>query len=150
MKKSVFALAAACLVLVVCLSTPTLAADKITCHMNFQLHGWSVFYKTAKGQGEVSCSNGQSMPVKLKIKGGGITFGKSTVDHGHGKFTGVYDISEVLGSYGYGGAHAGATKSANATVLTKGPVSLAINGTGRGFDVGVDVGAFIISRSDSQ
>jgi hypothetical protein len=43
-------------------------------------------------------------------------------------------------------AHAGAVKSSTAQVVTKGEVSLTVSGTGRGSDVGVVVGNFIISR----
>lgn len=138
-------LASACLLTAA--SPPALAASEIKCHIHFQLHGWSIFYKTESGSGEVTCSNGQKMRVRLRVKGGGLTVGKSTVDNGHGEFTGVYDISDVLGSYVTGSAHAGAVKSSNAAVLTKGPVSLAISGTGRGWDLGVDVGEFVISRA---
>jgi hypothetical protein len=37
-------------------------------------------------------------------------------------------------------------KSAKAQVVTKGEVSLALSGTGSGWDLGVAVGNFIISR----
>ena len=149
MRKNLSMLAGAILAgtgLLAAASMPARAAGEIKCHMHFQLHGWSLFYKTESGSGVVTCSNGQKMRVKLRVKGGGLTVGKSTVDNGHGEFTGVYDISDVLGSYATGSAHAGAVKSSNAAVLTKGPVSLAISGTGRGWDLGVDVGKFVISR----
>jgi hypothetical protein len=126
------------------------SSNKIKCHMDFSLHGWSLFYKTAEGKGVVSCSNGQSMSVKLSVTGGGLTAGKSTVDNGHAVFSDVYDIKDILGSYATGGAQAGAVKSTQAAVLTKGAVSMALTGTGRGWDLGVAVGAFKISPSGSN
>ena len=48
--------------------------------MTFQLTGWSLFYKTAQGSGTVSCSNGQSMHVKLRARGGGLTFGAFIIE----------------------------------------------------------------------
>lgn len=150
MHKRLLALAAALLTsvsLIAVASAPAHAAGEIKCHMHFNLHGWSIFYKKENGTGVVTCSNGQRMAVDIRVRGGGLTVGKSTVDNGHGSFTGVYDISDVLGGYATGGAHAGAVKSSDAAVLTKGPVSLAISGTGRGWDLGVDAGAFIISRA---
>lgn len=121
------------------------AQAEITCRMSFEMHGWSVFYKTSSGSGSVSCSNGQRMHVTLRSKGGGLTFGKSSIS-GIGKFTGIFDIKEILGTYVTGGAHAGAVKSANGTVMTKGNVALAMSGKGKGWNLGVDFGKFTISR----
>lgn len=137
-----------------CLAVPTAASasgtsdssGSVKCHMKFSLHGWSVIYKTASGKGVVTCSNGQRMRVKLSVKGGGLTVGKSTIDNGRGTFSGVNDIKDVLGSYATASAHAGAVRSTDAMALTKGPVSLAITGTGRGWDLGADFSSFTISR----
>jgi len=125
------------------LGTPARAGD-ISCKMSFQLSGWSVFYKTASGSGTVRCSNGQSLQVKLRAKGGGLTFGKMKITDGVGKFTGISNVRDVLGHYANAEAHAGAEKSAAAQVLTKGSVSLALSGKGDGWNLGVAFGAFII------
>src|SRR5512134_1692343 len=69
------------------------------CEMKFDLKGWSAFYKTAKGEGTITCSNGQSARVSIRAKGGGITFGKSEVIGGTGKFSEARNIDELLGSY---------------------------------------------------
>ncbi len=127
----------------------TAGSAEVSCTMNFSMHGWSAFYKTASGTGVITCSDGQKMDVQLSATGGGLTFGKSEIDDGIGKFSGIYDIREVLGSYVTAEAHAGATKSAKAQVMTKGPVSLALNGRGRGWDLGVAFGKFTISRASS-
>lgn len=118
------------------------------CEMTFSLSGWSAFYKTASGLGTVTCSNGQRMRVKLSAKGGGISFGKSSIDNGHGEFSGIRDISEILGGYATAEAHAGAVKSAKGQVMTKGAVSLALAGKGRGWDLGFAFGSFHIERAD--
>lgn len=123
--------------------SPAHAGD-IECKMKFRLSGWSVFYQTAEGSGTVHCSNGQSMGVHIRVKGGGITFGKNQIDDGVGKFSGVTSISEIKGHYADAGVHAGASKSAGARVMTKGNVSLALSGTGKGWDLGIAFGAFII------
>ncbi len=123
-------------------------AHQLTCDMTYTLSSWAVFYKTARGHGKVTCSDGASMDVLLRSEGGGITFGKSTIDDGYAKFTGVHDISDVLGAYASGGAHAGAGNSAAASGLTKGEVSLSMTGKGRGVDLGVDFGRFTITRED--
>jgi hypothetical protein len=128
------------------LPTAATAGGDVKCKLTFQMSGWSVFYKESSGSGRIKCSNGQSMAVKLRAKGGGLTVGKSTIDDGHGDFSGVSSINELIGTYASAEAHAGAVESAKAQVVTKGDVSLALSGTGRGWDVGVAVGEFIISR----
>ena len=127
-------------------ATPAQAAKDIDCQMRFSLAGWSAFYKTASGEGTITCSNGDTLRVTIEAKGGGLTFGKSEIHNGLGKFTEVYDIEDVLGVYASAGAHAGAAKSAEAQALTKGPVSLALSGRGTGWDLGVAFGKFTIRR----
>jgi hypothetical protein len=128
------------------LPTVATAGGEVTCVLSFEMSGWSVFYKESSGSGTIKCSNGQLMPVHLAAKGGGLTVGKSTIDRGRGEFSGVSDIKELIGTYASAEAHAGAVKSAQAQVVTKGEVSLALSGTGRGWDLGVAVGNFTISR----
>jgi hypothetical protein len=127
--------------------TASLAASaNVDCEMTFTMKGWSAFYKTASGTGSIKCSNGQSMNVKLTAKGGGLTVGKSSIENGHGKFSAVAGIGELLGSYAAAEAHAGAVKSAKAQVMTKGEVSLALSGTGRGWDLGIAFGKLTLSN----
>lgn len=127
-------------------SSPAQAQAELSCRLDFSMSGWSIFYKTASGTGTVRCSNGQSMAVRIETRGGGLSLGKSRIDNGRGTFAGVQNINEVLGGYAAAEAHAGAVRSAKAQVVTKGPVSLALAGTGDGWDLGVAFGSFIISR----
>lgn len=130
---------------VLLMAAQSAAAASIDCEMDFSMSGWSAFYKTASGSGTIRCDNGQTLKVKIRTKGGGITFGKQRIDDGKGKFSEVHDIKELLGTYVSGGAHAGAIKSSAASVVTKGDVSLALAGTGEGINIGVDFGKFVIS-----
>lgn len=122
------------------------AAGEVDCEMRFTVSSWSAFYKAGKGTGTITCNNGQTLAVKIRTRGGGLTFGKSTIDDGRGEFSGVDDISELLGTYASAEAHAGAVKSAKGQVVTKGEVSLALAGKGRGWDLGVAFGKFEIKR----
>jgi len=131
--------------------TSSLAAKKqgrtaklVECTMTFDLKSWSALYKSSKGDGTITCDNGQTANVKIKAKGGGITFGKSDVINGTGNFTGARGIKELFGSYAQSEVHAGAGKSAAAQALTKGEISLALSGTGRGVDLGFAFGKFTI------
>ena len=138
-----------CLILAASMAIPAMssAADAdVTCTMSFEMSGWSAFYKTSSGTGHIKCTNGQTATVKLEAKGGGLTVGKSSIENGKGEFSGVKSIEEVFGSYASAEAHAGAVKSSKASVMTKGEVSLALSGTGRGWDLGVAFGALTISR----
>ena len=128
------------------LGVSSAAAAEVTCTMTFEMSGWSVFYKTSSGTGHIKCTNGQSATVKLEAKGGGLTVGKSSIENGKGEFSGVKSIEEVFGGYASAEAHAGAVKSSKAAVMTKGEVSLALSGTGRGWDLGVAFGSLHISR----
>ena len=122
------------------------ADGPLDCKLRFSMQGWSAFYKTAEGEGTVTCSNGEQLPVRITSRGGGITFGKSRIDHGRGEFSGIYNIREVLGGYAAAEAHAGAGKSSKAQVVTKGSVSLALTGTGSGWDIGVSIGNFVLTE----
>ncbi len=121
------------------------AADKkgTKCKLQFSIQGWSVFYETATGTGTVTCDNGQTRRVKINVKGGGLTAGKSSLK-GTGTFSEVADIHEIFGAYGKAEAHAGVVKSAGAQVMTKGNVSLAIAATGQGINLGIAFGKFRI------
>lgn len=139
-------IATCCLILALALPA-TLAADlpeMAECKLSFTLKGWSAFYKSARGEGVVTCDNGQRAEVKIRVKGGGLTVGKSEILDGSGRFSDVLDISEVFGSYVAAEAHAGAVRSAGAQAMTKGEVSLALAGVGRGVDLGVAVTKFTI------
>ena len=140
MHKPVLLAAAAALLLA---AAPASARD-LDCKLTFDLAGWSVFYKTASGTGVVSCDNGQRLAVKITSKGGGLSFGKSRIENGTGEFSGVDDIRDVLGTYVSAEAHAGAVRSSKAQAMTKGEVSLALAGTGKGWDVGISFGKFVL------
>ncbi len=125
--------------------SPARAAQGTVCEMRFTMSGWSAIYKTAKGNGTITCDNGQTAKVHLSAKGGGLTAGKYRIRDGYGKFSAVSGISELFGDYAEGGADAGVVKSSEAQVMTKGEVSLALAGHGSGVNLGVSFGKFTIS-----
>lgn len=115
-----------------------------SCKISYALKGWSFFYKEYIGTGHVSCKNGQSTNVVIVSRSGGLSMGKSEIHKGEGVISAVYSINEVFGTYIGLDVHAGATKSVEGRVMTKGEISLALWGMGRGFDLGITVGAFSI------
>jgi hypothetical protein len=115
------------------------------CAMTFDMAGWSLFYKTASGDGMVTCDNGQEAKVAIKATGGGLTVGSSKITDGKGKFSPVSAIDDVYGDYGMAEAHAGAGASSAAQVMTKGTVSLELTGKGQGVDLGFAFGKFTIA-----
>ena len=126
------------------LAQPARASTR--CTLSFSLSGWSVFYKTARGSGTITCDNGQSARVSIRSRGGGLTVGRSATVNGTGTFSAVRDISELFGNYAAATAQAGAVSSSEAQALTKGTVSLALTGTGSGWTLGVGFSRFTISR----
>lgn len=125
-------------------STRANTSADVTCKLAFSLTGWAAVVKHANGEGVITCNNGTRAPVTITAHGGGLALGKYHIDNGHGTFTGVHNIQETYGKYVQGEVQAGATKSANAQVLSKGTVSLALAGSGQGVGLGVSVGVFEI------
>ena len=113
--------------------------------MTYSLKGFSLAYKQYDGTGEVQCSNGQKAKVVLSSKSIGFSIGKSEVE-GTGFFTDLKDINEVYGDYISLGNHFGFINSVDREILTKGEVSLALRGIGKGFDIGVTIGDLSIRR----
>lgn len=122
------------------------AASATKCTMSFALKEWSAFYKKADGAGTISCDNGQTADVRLTARGGGLSAGKGEIRDGKGTFSEVADIRELFGAYVAAEASAGAVKSASASVVTKGEVTLGLEGKGTGWELGVSFGKFIITR----
>jgi hypothetical protein len=137
-------LVAISLLLLAPVAMPAHAAD-LSCVLHYSMSGGGAFYKHSTGTGEVSCSNGQRLAVNIESKGGGLTFGHSTITDGVGKFAGVSDIHDVIGGYATAEANAGAGEASKAQVVTKGSISLALTGKGSGHTLGVSFGRFIIS-----
>jgi hypothetical protein len=126
-------------------AAPARADAELKCDMTFALKEWAVLVKHATGTGTITCNNGQKVAVTISSEGGGLTAGKFKIE-GHGEFSEVRNIRDLFGSYVQAQANAGAVKSSAATVLTKGEVSLALAGKGEGWDIGISLGKFTISR----
>ncbi len=119
----------------------------LDCKLTYSLSGWSLFYKRADGNGVVRCENGQTLNVKIRARGGGLTAGQSKIKNGHGEFSDVRDIREVLGTYATAEANAAAGDAVKGQVMTKGNVSLALSGKGKGVELGVAFGKVELSAN---
>jgi hypothetical protein len=122
------------------------AASATKCTMSFALKEWSAFYKKADGAGTITCDNGQTADVRLTARGGGLSAGKGEIRDGKGTFSEVSDIKELFGTYAAAEASAGVVKNASASVVTKGEVTLGLEGKGTGWELGVSFGKFTITR----
>lgn len=126
------------------------AADRyLECTLKFTSKEWSALYASATGEGTVTCKDGPTMRVAIRAQGIGITAGKWKITEGKGTFTHVARIEDVLGSYLAISGDVGVVRTGTARILTKGKVSLALAGKGEGFDVGVAISEFKISRPTS-
>ena len=127
---------------------PVAHAGSTKCTLKFDLHEWAAFYESAKGTGKITCDNGQSARVTIRSKGGGLSVGKFKISDGRGSFTDVSSINQVFGKYVAADTNAGARKAADAWVMTKAKdkVSLALAGTGEGWELGFSVDEFVITK----
>jgi len=117
----------------------------VKCTMDFSLKSWSVFYKSAKGEGVIKCSNGQKAAVQLRGHGGGVTFGKFNIPDGTGEFTPVSKLEDLYGKYAEVGGEGGAGKARTGHSLSKDDITLDLKGKGTGGGFGFDFSGFRIS-----
>src|SRR6266850_660239 len=148
-KKLVGTMATAAMSSLILIAAPVAATNAAAkdCDMTYTLKGWSAVYKTAKGEGMITCKTGETAQVEISVKGGGLTFGKSEIFNGKAEISGVKSINDIYGTYASMAAHAGVVKEDAVEVMTKGEVSLALAGAGSGVDVGVDFSGFTISKA---
>jgi hypothetical protein len=131
--------------LLVAVAAPAASATT-KCTMRYNVKEWSAFYKRADGAGTITCDNGQTAEVRITARGGGLSAGKGEIRDGKGTFSEVSDIKELFGTYAAAEASAGAVKNASAAVVTKGEVTLGLEGKGTGWEVGVSFGKVTITR----
>lgn len=122
------------------------AADRIKCELSYTIKGWSVVYRTGKGSGTISCSDGTRASVSIMTHGGGLTLGTFQVIDGKGGFSRVYAVDDLFGTYVEAVGHAGAGSSVEGRGMFKGNSSLAISGNGTGINLGFAFGGFTIRR----
>ena len=126
-------------------------AAEISCELTFEYDSWSAFVSKGKGQGTVTCNNGQKADVLLEHTGVGLIPAKRKIDHGHGSFAYVTDIDDVFGEYSGSSASVGAGGTAAAGGLLKhgSPVKLGFYATGKkGVAFGRDWGKLTITRKE--
>lgn len=145
------------------------AESGASCHMDFNLRGWSAIYrnaigtvsvgdrirertrrsrKTTSGSGTVTCTNGQIMNINVTARGGAESVGQYQLRDGYGTFTNVTGIGQVLGSYRRTPTHAVAMAGRSASAMAKGNIGLVISGDGGGWDIGTGFPSFTISAAD--
>jgi hypothetical protein len=132
--------------LAACLWAPAADAGTTKCLLKFDLKEWAALYESATGTGKIACDNGQAANVSIRSKGGGLSVGKFEIKDGRGSFTDVSSIDELFGKYIATERDAAAKKAADAWVMTKDKVSLALAGTGKGWELGFSVDEFIIEK----
>ncbi len=126
------------------------AEGKIKCEMVFSMKGWAAIYKSAHGSGTISCSNGEKIEVELESKGFGLAAGEAEISDARGVFSPVAKTEELLGSYIGQAAVAAAGKADAAGAFTKGDVSLAVYGEGKGKGLSEGGARLTIKRKQAQ
>lgn len=116
-----------------------------SCTMKYKLSGFSLGFKYYDGTGEIQCRNGERAQVSLSSKSIGFTIGKSEIE-GEGIFSEVRNLNEIYGDFVSMESHVGFLTSVDAQLLTRGEVSLALKGQGRGIDIGATIGDLTIKK----
>jgi hypothetical protein len=106
----------------------------IKCTLRFDSTSWSFLVSKGKGEGKVSCDNGQEADVVISSTSVGVSLGAEKYENATGKFTNVTDIEDIFGKYNASSAAMAAGGSAGAAGLIKkdGDVKLGMFGTGKG------------------
>jgi hypothetical protein len=116
-----------------------------SCTMTYKLSGFSLGFKFYDGFGEIQCRNGEHAQVALSSKSIGFSIGKSEIE-GEGIFSEVRNLNEIYGDFVSMETHAGFLTSVDAQLLTRGEISLALKGQGRGIDIGATIGDLTIKK----
>lgn len=119
--------------------------DLTSCQMHYHLSGFSLVFRYYTGTGEITCRNGQRANAALTSTSIGFSIGKSEFE-GVAHFSEVKGIDEIWGNYMSLESHAGFLKSFDAQLLTRGEISMALDGQGRGVDIGATIGNLNIIR----
>ncbi len=132
------------------LATPA-HAGQTTCRLQYEASGGGYFVKRTAGSGTIRCDNGQSFDVDIVSRGGGLTFGHTEIANGHGEFTPVADIHDLLGAWTEAEVSAGSGRRAGKSqIMKKGPIRLKLTGKGSGRSLGLAFGRFhILQRDDA-
>ena len=130
--------------LILFISSPAFAATR--CRLSYDLDGWSAIYKTGRGEGVITCEDGQSANVRIITYGGGFTGGTQHVKGGKGVFSMTEKVEDLFRTYIEGSGHAGvgADKFVEARAMFAGTKRLSLTGKGSGITLGMSVGAFTI------
>ena len=121
------------------------ATGPVDCKPHFSMSGWSAFYKTLSGWHGQLRQRPAHGGVDPQQRAAGLTFGKTCIENGVGEFSGVRDIHDVLGHYAAAGGARGAGKSGARAGGDQGRHLGWRCRQGRGLDLGVAFGNFIIS-----
>jgi len=111
-------------------------ADDVDCELGFALSNWLVSSQSATGVGTLRCSDNETMTVRIKVKGAGITAQTRGINSGHARFSPVRRIHDALGTYVSDGAASSEADAAHAQVLSKRDSSMTLHGR-EGWDLGV-------------
>ena len=126
------------------ISTQSVAATR--CRLSYDLDGWSAIYKTGRGEGVISCDDGQSANVRIITHGAGFTGGTQHIKGGKGVFSMTEKVEDLFRTYIEGTGHAGigADQFVEARAMFSGTKRLSVSGKGSAISLGMAFGGFTI------
>ena len=111
-------------------------ADGVDCELGFALSNWLEKSQRGSGVGTLHCSDSETMQVRIKVKGSGITAETRGIYSGHARFSRVRRIHDALGTYVSGGSPSAELEHAHAQALSKDHGTLTLFGR-EGWDLGI-------------
>ena len=123
--------------LLVAICVPAVAAEPMTCELSFTAGNWSMQHRAARGSGELRCTDGRSLPVRVSVKArGGDAL---RIDAGAASFSNVEDPRDVIGAYVASG------RVGEDLAMRKGAIALRVTGTGDWWRQGGRPGTLVIA-----
>ena len=88
----------------------TVRADTIMldCHVDFSITSWSADKQFGYGVGQIKCTRGNTLVVKVRVMGEGIADRNVRIASAHGKFKPVRKMEDLVRTYKATGANGAA------------------------------------------
>jgi hypothetical protein len=82
----------------------------LDCRLDFSITSWSADKQFGYGVGNIKCTRGNTLVVKVRVMGDGVANREVRIGSAHGKFKPVRKMEDLVRTYKAGGSNASAEK----------------------------------------